>query len=176
MTQANSLTGYSVLKADPTQPLTATWAFTTVVPAGAGATGSQITNAAFEHERVHADRAAGHHDAGMAVYRRRLGCTSTGAEMLRIDPYDNWDVVAGVVRQTPANPSIPGQLSPLTGPTGMMYPLCGLSAGFDSSFNEQIRGSWTTRTPRRVMAKCTSPRMTPAHFAKNYTRSAARCN
>ena len=69
----NTAVGQSVLKADPTQPLTATWALSTVVPPGAGL--SILTQyRRLEHERLYADDPTGHSNARMALRRRqRIG-------------------------------------------------------------------------------------------------------
>ncbi len=117
--------GYSVLKYDPSQPLTAgvTWNYTTVVPPGAGLTNNFNTDV-----------------ISMKVYKGWLFIGGNGvlsnvpAEMLRIDPWDNWDVVHGPLRATP-----PGAVvSPLTGSDGTKYALTGLDGGFGEYFNQHM--------------------------------------
>ncbi len=137
MATNNTPLGSAVLKADPTQPLTTTWALTTVVPAGAGLT-TNFSNASWSMDvytpaTMLNTKTPGWLFVGGAGYTQ-----ATGAELLRIDPYDNWDVVHGPIRATPPNPDIPGQQSPLTGPDGEKYPLTGLDSGFDTRFNQQM--------------------------------------
>jgi len=116
--------GYSVLKADPAQSLSAPWTYRTVMPSGAGLS---INN--FNTDVV-----------SMKVYKGWLFIGGSGvptnvpAEMVRIDPWDNWDVVHGPTRPTPAGTVV----SPLTGSDGTKYALTGLGGGFGEYFNQHM--------------------------------------
>jgi len=116
--------GYAVLKADPAQSLDAPWTYRTVMPSGAG-----LSSRNFNTDVV-----------SMKVYKGWLFIGGNGvptnvpAEMVRIDPWDNWDVVHGPARPTPAGTVV----SPLTGSDGTKYALSGLGGGFGEYFNQHM--------------------------------------
>ena len=117
--------GYYVVRVQPPVDAGGAYTETTVVPPGADLPTAPNSD-----------------PISMYVYKGRLYVggngvpNGTGAELIRIDPYDNWDVVQGTPRQQPADDTT--LVSPLTGAGGMKYPLTGLDSGFGQYFNQHM--------------------------------------
>ncbi len=169
MATYDTAVGSAVLKADPTQPLTSTWALSTVVPAGAGLT-TNFNIAEWSMSVYTPTSLLGTQTPGwLFVGGSGIGQQLPGAELLRIDPYDNWDVVHGSIRSMPPNPDIPGQQSPITGPNGTKYPLTGLDSGFDSTFNAHMWRMATNSDPTTGDGQLYVSTFDPSTPSKIYT-------
>lgn len=107
----NLVSGYSVVKTAATGSVVP-YTFQTVIPPGAYVTNRPNTDV-----------------VSMFPFKGRLYIGGNGiirgtaGEVIRINPDDSWDVVAGKARQTPQ---------------GLKTPLSGLDAGFSNHFNQHI--------------------------------------